>query len=372
MKITDVQAIHVSLPTISKRSDGTQDALIVKVSTDAGITGIGEVDSSPLAAKAAIEAPMSNSITSGLREVVIGEDPFQYERLWHKMYMASRYPGRRGLFIHAMSGIDLALWDIMGKAQDLPVHTLLGGAFRSRVRAYASTLFGHDLQSTADRARECVDMGFSAVKFGWDPMGEDIDYDEALVETIREAVGPHIDVLIDAGQCWDTKTAIQMAKRFEPYGIYWLEEPLRPDNVSGYAELSGSTFLRIAAGEAESDRNSYIELMDRGSIDVVQIDVTRTGGLTEAKKIAWAAYDRARSVINHSFTTDINIAASLSLLAAIPDAPFLEFCVEESPIRNELVLNPFQVEDGFVSIPEAPGLGVELNDEILERYARVA
>lgn len=372
MKITDVQAIYVSLPTIAKRSDGTQDALIVKVSTDAGITGVGEVDSSPLAAKAAIEAPMSNSITSGLREVVIGEDPFEYERLWHKMYMASRYPGRRGLFIHAMSGIDLALWDIMGKVQNLPVHTLLGGAFRRRVRAYASTLFGHNLRSTADRARECVEMGFSAVKFGWDPMGEDADYDEALVETIREAVGPKVDLLIDAGQCWDTKTAIQMAKRFEPYDLYWLEEPLRPDNISGYARLADATSMRIAAGEAESDRNSYIDLMERGAIDVVQIDVTRTGGLTEAKKIAWAAFDRDRSVINHSFTTDINIAASLSLLAAIPEAPFLEFCIEDSPIRNELVRNPFRVEDGYVAVPEEPGLGIELNDQVLERYARAA
>ncbi|MEX2540737.1 MAG: mandelate racemase/muconate lactonizing enzyme family protein [Trueperaceae bacterium] len=372
MKITDVQAIYLSLPTIAKRSDGTQDALIVKVTTDAGITGVGEVDSSPLAAKAAIEAPMSSSITSGLRELVIGENPFEYERLWHEMYHGSRYAGRSGLFIHAMSGIDLALWDIMGKAQGLPVHTLLGGAFRKRVRAYASTLFGEDLASTADKARRCVDEGFTAVKFGWDPMGRDPDYDEALVDTIRNAVGPRVDVLIDAGQCWDTKSAIQMARRFEPYDIYWLEEPLRPDNIAGYAELSRATHLRIAAGEAESDRHSYLQLMEAGNVDVVQVDVTRTGGLTEAKKIAWAAYDRGRSVINHSFTTDVNIAASLALLASIPEAPFLEFCVEESPIRNQLVRNPFVVEDGYVSVPDAPGLGVELDDAVLESYARSA
>lgn len=370
MKITDVHAIHISLPTVAKRSDGTQDALIVKVETDAGITGIGEVDSSPLAAKAAIEAPMSHSVTSGLRELVIGKDPLEIERLWHDMYQASRYAGRRGLFVHAMSGIDLALWDIFGKAVGLPVHTLLGGAFRREFRAYASTLFGDSLQATADRARWCVDQGFTAVKFGWDPMGQDADYDEALVATIREAVGPSVDVLIDAGQCWDTKTAIQMARRFEPYRIYLLEEPLHPDNVAGYAELVRATPLRIAAGEAESERRSYTHLMDVGRIDVVQIDPTRTGGLTEARKIAWAAIDRGRSVINHAFTTDINIAASMAMLAAIPEAPFLEFCVEDSPIRTQLIRDPFKVEEGYVHLRDTPGLGVEIDEEVLERYAR--
>jgi L-rhamnonate dehydratase len=369
VKITNVHAIHLALPTIAKRSDGTQDALVVLVETDAGITGIGEVDSSPLVAKAAIEAPMSHSITTGLREVVIGRDPFEIERLWFDMYQATRYSGRRGVFIHAMSGIDLALWDIMGKALGLPVHTLLGGAFRRKLRAYASTLFGSSLEATADRARWCVDQGFTAVKFGWDPMGQDDAYDEALVETIRTAVGPDVDVLIDAGQCWDTKSAIRMAKRFEPYDIYWLEEPLRPDNVAGYAALSRASTLRIAAGEAESERLSYTHLMDAGEIDVVQIDPTRTGGLTEAKKIAWAAFDRGRAVINHSFTTDINIAASMALLAAIPEAPFLEYCVEDSPIRTELVRNPFEVVDGHVALRDEPGLGVEIDTDVLERFA---
>ncbi len=369
MKITDVKALHLSLPAITVRADGTQDALLVKVETDAGITGIGEVDSSPLAAKGAIEAPVSHSIAAGLREIVLGEDPFEYEKIWHKMYHRSRYAGRRSLFIHAMSGIDLALWDIMGKALKMPVYKLLGGGFRKTVRAYASTLFGDSLQATGDRAKWCVDQGFTAVKFGWDPMGQDADYDEALVRAIREAVGPKVEVLIDAGQCYDTKTAIQMAHRFEPYRPYWFEEALNPDNVEGYARLAQESRLRIAAGEAESDRHSYIDLMDRGLIDVVQIDPTRVGGLTEAKKIAFAAYDRGRSVINHSFTTDINIAASLAMLACIPDAPFVEFCVEESPIRRDLVRNPIPVKDGYAAVPEEPGLGIEIDESVAERYA---
>ena len=160
MKITDVQAIYLRLPEISERCDGTQDALLVKVETDAGITGIGEVDTSPLVAKAAIEAPFSNTITSGLRELVLGEDPFAYEYLWHKMYQGSRYSGRRGAFVHAMSGVDLALWDIMGKATGMPVSRLLGGGFRTKVRAYASTLFGDSLQSTAEPGTVVRGSGF--------------------------------------------------------------------------------------------------------------------------------------------------------------------------------------------------------------------
>lgn len=369
MKITDVQAIYLRLPEISERCDGTQDALLVKVETDAGITGIGEVDTSPLVAKAAIEAPFSNTITSGLRELVMGEDPFAYEYLWQKMYQGSRYSGRRGAFVHAMSGIDLALWDIMGKATGMPVSRLLGGGFRTKVRAYASTLFGDSLESTADRGRWCVDQGFTAVKFGWDPLGQDLDYDEKLVEAIREAVGPKVDVLIDAGHAYNTKTAIQMAGRFAPYGIYWFEEPLAPDNLSGYAELARATPLRIAAGEAESNRISYTDLMDRGKIDVVQIDVARVGGLTEAKKIAFAAFDRGLEVVNHAFTTDINVAASLALLSAVPEAHFLEFCVEDSPLRQQLARNPITVVDGYAAVPQEPGIGIEIDEAVVERYA---
>jgi L-rhamnonate dehydratase len=369
MKITDVQVTYVALPEIKERCDGSQDALLVKVETDAGITGIGEVDSSPLVAKAAIEAPFSNTITAGLRALVVGENPFEYEKIWHKMYMGSRYPGRRGAVVHAMSGIDLALWDIMGKALQMPVYQLLGGGFRKKFRAYASTLFGETAQETADRARWLVDQGFTAVKFGWDPLGEDLDQDEVLVEAIREAVGPNVDVLIDAGHGYNTKTAIQMARRFADYNIYWLEEPLRPDNIDGYSQLAESTHARIAAGEAESNRHSYIDLMDRGKIDVVQIDVTRCGGLTEAKKIAYAAYDRGLEVVNHSFTTDLNIAASLAMLSAIPEAHFLEYCVEDSPLRQELIRNPIRPVDGYVSVPEEPGLGVEIDESVVERYA---
>ena len=173
MKITGVEAIYLRLPEVKTQCDSGQDALIVKVTTDAGITGYGEVDSNPMAVKGCIEGPFSHTTATGLAHVVIGEDPFQTEYLWHKMYRANIYGGRRGIGIHAISGIDLALWDIKGKALGLPVWKLLGGGFTKSLRAYASSLFGATPAETGERARRFADQGFTAVKFGWDPMGQD-------------------------------------------------------------------------------------------------------------------------------------------------------------------------------------------------------
>ena len=167
MKITNVEAIYVSQKTVRAQCDSGQDALIVKVSTDAGITGLGEVDSSPLAAKAVIEGPFSHTISTGLKHLLIGEDPFETERLWHTMYQRTIYSGRRGIGLHAMSGIDLALWDIKGKALGLPVWKLLGGGFHKKIRCYASSLFGATPKKTGELARRIRDRGFDAVKFGW-------------------------------------------------------------------------------------------------------------------------------------------------------------------------------------------------------------
>lgn len=370
MKITDVKVVHLRLPVVTHRADGTQDALLVKVTTDAGITGIGQVDASPVACIGAITAPHSHEIARGLRECVLGEDPLEREHLWHKMYQGSVYFGRRGAAILAMSGIDLALWDIAGKALKLPAYKLAGGGFHKRVRAYSSYLWGDTPEETAQTARTLKEQGFTACKFGWNNWGTDWARDEANVAAVREAVGPGVDIMVDAGLGYkDAKSAIQMARRLEQYNIYWLEEPLRPDDYEGYARLAGATSVRIAAGEEESNRLSYLELMDRGQVDVVQVDLCRVGGLTEALKIGWLAYDRGRQVINHSYSTDINLAASLHFLACMPHAHVLEYCVEPGPLRQQLVRNPLQVVDGYVAVPEEPGLGVQINEEIVERYA---
>jgi len=369
MKITDVEAIYIRQPQVKEQCDSGQDALVVKVTTDAGITGIGEVDSSPRAVKGAIEGPFSHTVTSGLREIVIGNDPFETEYLWDKMYRANIYAGRRGIGIHAMSGIDLALWDIKGKALGLPVWKLLGGGFHKKLRCYASSLFGPTPRATHDLARRFRDRGFSAVKFGWYPMGRDAKTDVELVRMGRKGLGDDADLLIDAGLVWDAKTALQRVRAFEESNIFWLEEPLRPDDYEGYRKLSEATSVRIAAGEEESNRISYQDLMDRGKIDVVQIDLTRCGGFTEAIKIASLAADRGLVVANHGFTTYINVAAALHFLNSIPNAIIVEFVAEEeTTLREQITKQKLRAQDGYLSIPDAPGLGIDLDEEGIAKY----
>ncbi|MEN6533003.1 MAG: mandelate racemase/muconate lactonizing enzyme family protein [Bryobacteraceae bacterium] len=373
MKITDVETIYLRLPQVKEQTDSGQDALIVRVHTDAGISGVGEVDSSPLAVKGAIDGPFSHNVTSGLKHLVVGEDPFEIERIWHKMYQRNVYAGRRGIGIHAMSGIDLALWDIKGKALGLPVWKLLGGGFHRRVRAYASSLFGATPAETCERGKRFIDKGFTAVKFGWEPMGRDEETDIALVREARRGVGEKADLMIDAGLCWDAKTALQRVRRFEEQRIFWLEEPLAADNYEGYSRLAQSSSVRIAAGEEESERRSYIDLMDKGKIDVVQVDMTRCGGITEAMKIASLAADRGLPCVNHGFTTYINVAAALHWLASIPNSFIMEYVAEEgTALREAITHQSFRALDGYVPVPDEPGLGVHLNEDALARYRQNA
>jgi len=371
MKITGVEAIYLRQPQVKEQCDSGQDALVVRVTTDAGIVGIGEVDSAPAAVKGAIEGPFSHTTACGLGQLVIGEDPFETEYLWRKMYRGNIYGGRRGVGLHAMSGIDMALWDIKGKALGLPIWKLLGGGFHKKIRPYASSLFGPTPEETGKRARRFRDRGFTAVKFGWDPMGRDEATDIALVREARKGLGDGPDLMIDAGLVWDAKTAIQRARAFSEHKIYWLEEPLGPDDYEGYRRLSEATEVRIAAGEEESNRQSFVDLMDRGRIDVVQVDLTRCGGFTEAMKIASLAADRGLPVVNHGFTTYINVAAALHFLNSIPNSFILEFVAEEETTLRDEITQRIEARDGYLEIPSAPGLGVELNEAALEKYAVV-
>ena len=369
MTVTDVETIYIRSPLVRELCDSGQDALIVRVHTDAGITGIGEVDSSPLAAKGAIDGPFSHSVTSGLRHLVIGEDPFCTEKIWHKMYTRNLYGGRRGAGFHAMSGIDLALWDIKGKALGMPIWKLLGGGFHKSLRCYASSLWAPTPRATRDLAMRYADQGFTAVKFGWEPMGPDEATDIALVREARRGLGNGPDLLVDAGLAWDAKTAIQRARAFEEHRIFWLEEPLMPDNYDGYRRLSEAVDTRIAAGEEESGRHSFLELMDRGRVDVVQIDLTRSGGFTEALKIASLAHDRGLAVANHGFTTYINVAAALHLLNSVPNSLIVEFVAEEqTTLRDQVTRQRIVARDGMLDIPQEPGLGVDLDEEAVARY----
>jgi L-rhamnonate dehydratase len=368
IEITDVEAIPLRLPEFdTARTDSSRDALIIRVSTNAGVTGYGEVDSSPTMVKAVVDAPASHTIANGLRELLVGRDPLPVERIWHEMYEATLYIGRGGIVHHAMAGIDIALWDLKGKLLGQPVHSLLGGAHRTEIRAYASNMFRFTPEATAKRAAEAVEAGFTAVKFGWEPFGSDPALDEALVAAIRDAVGDSVDVAIDAGLAWDAKTAIQRVKRLEPYGLLWMEEPLHPDDLRGYRRVAEAVDVPIAAGEEECTRVGFQRLMDEGGVDVVQIDVTRVG-LTEAMRIAGDAHVRGLPVANHTFTTDLNAAASLHLLAAIPNALICEYCVEPSELSRNLVRNPIEIVDGRAQVPAQPGLGVELDPDVMRTF----
>jgi L-rhamnonate dehydratase len=368
VKITRVESIHLRLPDVNERCDGSQETLIVKVHTDAGIIGVGEADTSSHVARAIIEAPLSHKICRGLAECVLGQDPFEIDHLIHRMYEGSIYYGRQGAAIQAMSGIEIALWDISGKATGRSVYQLLGGGFRKRFRAYASILFGDTPAETGRIARELVAQGFRAVKFGWGPMGQGEESDIAHVRAARQGLGPQTELMVDAGLVWDTATAIRRAHQFEEFNLTWLEEPLHPDNLEGYARLSARAPMRIAAGEEICDVKEFQRMMDVGGIDVAQVDVTRVGGLARSKRIGWDSYERHRLCVNHSYKTGVNIAASLHFVAALPNTHYFEYCVEQGALRQTLTKQRFPVIDGDITVPEEPGLGVELDEAVVERF----
>jgi L-alanine-DL-glutamate epimerase-like enolase superfamily enzyme len=368
MKITRVEPIHLRLPDVNERCDGSQETLIVKVHTDEGIVGVGEADTSSLVGKAVIEAPLSHKICRGLAECVVGQDPFEIDRLVYRMYEGSIFFGRQGAAIQAMSGVEIALWDIVGKAVGRPIYQLLGGGFRKSFRAYASILFGDTPAETERIGRALAAQGFRAVKFGWGPMGQSEASDLAHVRAARQGVGPDMELMVDAGLCWDTATAIRRARQFEPFNLTWLEEPLHPDNLPGYARLVAQAPMRIAAGEEICDVKEFEQMMDVGGIDVVQVDVTRVGGLARSKRIGWGSAERHRLCVNHSYKTGVNIAASLHFVAALPNTHYFEYCVEQGDLRQSLTKQRFPVIDGAISVPEEPGLGVELDEEIVAKY----
>lgn len=369
MKITKVEAIEIRLPEreVEHKASSTQDACLIKIYTDEGIVGIGEVNSSPHVAKAVVEAPLSSSATTGLGRLLIGMNPLDIEVINEKMYQASFYCGRRAVVVHTIGGIDIALWDIAGKYYKQPIYQLLGGAFHKRIRAYASDLFGADGKATREKAKRWVAQGFTAVKFGWDPMGESEALDMELVEGARLGAGDENDILIDAGCCWDTRTARTRARQFEPYHPLWLEEPLQQDNLDGYRELRQVSNIPIAAGEGEAGIYAWRDFIERGCIDIAQIDLARNG-FTVSKKIADMAESHGLRVVNHFYSTMINLAAGLHWLAARRTAFIFEYCVEETPIRTQLTKQDIRAIDGFITVPEEPGLGVELNDEVVNRH----
>ncbi|MBS1862174.1 MAG: mandelate racemase/muconate lactonizing enzyme family protein [Actinobacteria bacterium] len=369
MIVTAVEAIQLRQPASLDASiaDGSQDALLVRVHTDAGITGIGEVDSLPHVVKAVIEAPASHANATGLGALLVGLDPLDLETAWHRLYAGSIYYGRRGAVVHALSGIEIALWDIAGKAAGKPIHQLLGPVRRDRVKAYASTLMPATPAQAASVVEEQLGAGFGAVKLGWGPFGRDADLDVALVEAARAASGPDFDLMLDIGMGWsDAEEAIARVRRMEEARPYWIEEPFFPDQYGLYARLAEAVGTPIAAGEEESTLLDFERLIDAGGVGVVQPDVTRAGGIRECLRIAAKARERGRRCVLHSWSTGIIKAASLHVLAAMEEVEYFEDCVQTTELNERLVTDRFPLEDGCVRVPTGPGLGIELDEEVLE------
>lgn len=370
MRITNIEAIPLRIPDQNANiADGIQDDVIVRVETDEGITGIGEADATPLVVKGIVDAWASWPHSRGLRDILVGQDPLNVEMCWEKMRVGTSWMGRNGIAQQAMAAVDIALWDIAGKALNKPVHELLGYKYREQVRVYASTLFTEDPGEMTAVGQKYAAQGFAAAKFGWGPMGRSLAGDVQLVETARRAIGDNVELLIDAGCAFTARDAIQRVRAFAPYKPFWFEEALEGDDLDGYRQLSraaGET--RIATGEQECALFAFEKLITHGEVDVVQPDIARAGGITECKRIANMAARHNKLCVFHAWKSGILVAATLHMAAIVPDLPFVEYTVSESPLRTELVNLNVTLKNGVATIPQGPGLGVELNEDVVNKY----
>lgn len=379
MKITDVEGIildsrkEYGAPEGGEESAGVRYYMLLKVTTDEGIVGWADIETAPHVGASAVNAPATGSgMFEGLRSLVIGEDPFDVERLWDKIYRGTIYYGRRGVAIQMLSGFDIACHDIIGKAIGRPLYKVLGGAYRDRVRAYASTLFRPTPDAMKRACAFYLERGFTAIKFGWGVFGQDRRQDIALVRAAREEIGEDIDLLIDPG--WSVNRsaydAIDLLRDLEPFRIYWLEDFMHPENYAGYAQVKEAyPKTRIAAGEQEATAWGFHTLIQQGKIDVAQPDLSRCGGITQARKIMWEVERAGIDMAPHAWLTDLLTSASLHINACLPRSLFLEYNVSQNPVLQAIIQNPIALNsDGTISVPQLPGLGVEIDEEAVARF----
>jgi L-alanine-DL-glutamate epimerase-like enolase superfamily enzyme len=370
-------------------TSSAQDTIVVEVLTDEGVTGIGETDLNAWVARACIEAPGTNTMDLGLREMLIGRDPLDPEAVWRDLYVGSAMSGRRGAVVHALGAIDIALWDICGKARGVPCWQLWGEPSREALTPYASLQpevgsFGAYVESMQSWASRAVALGFSAVKLettfsgpyrhrGLDEPDERI---AEVVSAVRAEIGPRVEIMVDVQYAFDSvERALVTAERLADLGVFFLETPLWPDDLDAYGELSRRSPVRIAAGEWLSTRFEHADLMDRGGVQVDQPDIGRVGGLTEARRVCALAAERDRLVVPHAWKTGISVAVAAQLAAVTPHMPFFEFLPDElceSALRKELADDGLRFEDGALRLPERPGIGVELDYDSLKRFADAA
>lgn len=370
-----VVAAPVERPFTSSRGwlYKTRGSCIVEIETADGIVGWGECYGPSAVAKAYIETQFAPRI--------LGRDAFDVEVIWEDLYNRIKDYGGRGMATSALSGIDIALWDIVGKACNRPIHKLIGGAHRTEVTAYATGLYFIDMnrliEEAVEEAQGYVEEGFEAIKM---KIGlGDPKLDIRRVAAVREAVGDGVRLMVDANHCLTVPQAIRLGRELEQLDVEWFEEPISPEDVDGYAEVTRALDMAVAGGENEFTRWGFRDLVVRKAMDIVQPDVCAAGGISECRKIAALASAHGVECVPHAWGSAIGLAATLHFLAALPDQPpslrpippLLEFEQCENPFRDHLSREPIVQTRGKVQVPTGAGLGIEIDRSVLDRY-RVA
>jgi len=340
---------------------------VVEVIADTGQIGVGSTFTSSHLVAAALKV---------LWPFLKGERIDEPARVSEKLRQNTFWQGRGGSIEHAISGIDIALWDLFGKVVNQPVARLLGGIYRTRIKPYGSLLFAEP-DPLREKLKIAVGKGFRALKLGWKPFGRvNAQMDELLIRTARETVGPDVEIMVDAGGSdahWPHgfKWALRTAQMLANYDITWFEEALVPDDLEGFAELRRLSPVPIATGEVLTRRQSFWPWFEKRAVDIIQPDCTKCGGLTEAWRIAWGAQEHGVQWIPHGWNTAIGLAADIHLACAMPLARYVEF-LTPSPYMDELITKPFRPDsEGYLTLPEGPGLGVQLNHDALKRFGMV-
>lgn len=341
---------------------------LIAVLTDEGVTGWGSAFTNDGLVQAALKA---------LEPLYLGENPLEPERVSEKLRAHTFWLGRGGTITHTISGIDIALWDILGKVTGQPVGRLLGGRYRERVRPYASILM-QEPERLADHLKKIHAQGFRAFKIGWGPFGRcSHKLDEQIVKAARDAIGPESLLMVDAGASdafWSQgyKWARRTAKMLAEHDVFWFEEPLPPDNLHDYALLRRNSPVLIAGGEVLTRRQSFIPWLHGRALDIVQPDVTKVGGISEERRIAWMAEENGIRFVPHGWNTALGLAADLHLTSAMQHADMVEY-LTGSPFIDDIVETKWQLDQaGMLSVPDGPGLGISLDFDAVERYTAVS
>jgi len=387
MKITKVECFALLIPDFDADAcSSAQDNLVVKIHADNGLFGIGETDTNPWGVKATIESPGTHAIGRGMVETLIGKDPTNVEGIWHELYEKTMMTSRRGLGICAIGAIDMALWDLCGKIYEQPSWKLLGGSVKNFIIPYASLLpEGDNLNDYSDslvnKVIKSKELGFKAAKLEICIKGpyshnniqiEDDNEFAKMIRRCREAVGKDMTLMADVAYAWDDwKSALRALNMIAEDNLYFIETPLKIDDLEGLSKLSDASTVRIATGEMLQTRFECIETIEKGRVDVIQPDIGRVGGLTEAKRVAQYAEDKGVLVVPHCWKSAIGIAASVHLSAISPTCSFIEFLpkeLAESQLRKDLVINEHEVINGKIALPTKPGLGIDINENKLNEF----